>query len=103
MSIVGQTERDWVCAWGNGMSVIWQKVWFDLWHNKVRTLLERAEHRRGRVCHRRDLRHDRHDADRHGRRTSDRSRPRTSACILTSFISRDDALALRSVEGCGRG
>src|SRR5512136_1162433 len=21
------------------MSVIWQKVWFDLWHNKVRTLL----------------------------------------------------------------
>jgi hypothetical protein len=21
------------------MSVIWNKVWFDLWHNKVRTLL----------------------------------------------------------------
>ena len=21
------------------MSVIWAKVWFDLWHNKVRTLL----------------------------------------------------------------
>lgn len=21
------------------MSVIWYKVWFDLWHNKIRTLL----------------------------------------------------------------
>ena len=21
------------------MGVIWQKVWFDLWHNKVRTIL----------------------------------------------------------------
>ncbi len=39
------------------MGVIWHKVWFDLWHNKLRTLLVVIQHCGGGVRRRRHLRH----------------------------------------------
>ncbi len=80
------------------MSVIWQKVWFDLWHNKVRTLLSVLSIAAGvfaigtifgmtdKMLTTMDSAHQ-------------SVTPSAINMFLTSFISRDDALALRSIEG----
>jgi putative ABC transport system permease protein len=80
------------------MSVIWQKVWFDLWHNKVRTLLSvlsiaAGVFAIGAIFGMTDTMLGGMDA------AHQSVTPSHINLFLTSFISRDDALALRSVSG----
>ena len=80
------------------MSVIWQKVWFDLWHNKVRTLLSvlsiaAGVFAIGAIFGMSDKMLSGMDA------AHQSVTPSHINMYLTNFISRDDALALRSVKG----
>ena len=80
------------------MSVIWQKVWFDLWHNKVRTLLSvlsiaAGVFAIGAIFGMSDKMLSGMDA------AHQSVTPSHINMYLTSFINRDDALALRSVKG----
>ncbi len=80
------------------MSVIWQKVWFDLWRNKARTLLSvlsiaAGVFAVGAIFGMSDKMLSGMDA------AHQSVTPSHISMYLTSFISRDDALALRSVKG----
>src|SRR5512135_2981554 len=80
------------------MSVIWQKVWFDLWHNKVRTILSvlsiaAGVFAIGAIFGMSDTMLSGMDA------AHQSVTPSHISMYLNSFISRDDALALRSVAG----
>ncbi len=80
------------------MSVIWQKVWFDLWHNKVRTILSVLSIAAGVFAI--GAIFGMSDTMLNGMDAAHRSvTPSHVNMFLTSFISRDDALALRSIEG----
>ncbi|HTP07828.1 MAG TPA: FtsX-like permease family protein [Anaerolineae bacterium] len=80
------------------MSVIWQKVWFDLWHNKVRTILSVLSIAAGVFAI--GAIFGMSDTMLNGMDAAHRSvTPSHINMFLTSFISRDDALALRSIEG----
>jgi uncharacterized membrane protein len=79
------------------MSVIWQKVWFDLWHNKVRTTLSVLSIAAGVFAI--GAIFGMSDTMLNGMDAAHRSvTPSHVNMFLTSFISRDDALALRSIE-----
>ncbi len=80
------------------MSVIWQKVWFDLWHNKVRTLLSvlsiaAGVFAIGAIFGMSDKMLSGMDA------AHQSVSPSHINMFLNAYISRDDALALRSVPG----
>lgn len=80
------------------MSVIWQKVWFDLWHNKVRTLLSVLSIAAGVFAI--GAIFGMSDKMLNGMDAAHQSvTPSHINLYLTSFISRDDALALRSIKG----
>jgi putative ABC transport system permease protein len=80
------------------MSVIWQKVWFDLWHNKVRTLLSVLSIAAGVFAI--GAIFGMSDTMLNGMDTAHQSvAPSHINIFLTSLITRDDALALRSIKG----
>jgi putative ABC transport system permease protein len=80
------------------MSVIWQKVWFDLWHNKVRTLLSVLSIAAGVFAI--GAIFGMSDTMLSGMDTAHQSvAPSHINIFLTSLITRDDALALRSIKG----
>src|SRR5512142_2683557 len=80
------------------MGVIWYKVWFDLWHNKMRTLLSVLSIAAGvfaigtifgmtdKMLTTMDSAHQ-------------SVKPSAVNMFLTAFISREDARALRSIDG----
>jgi putative ABC transport system permease protein len=80
------------------MSVIWQKVWFDLWHNKVRTLLSVLSIAAGVFAI--GAIFGMSDTMLNGMDTAHQSvAPSHINLFLTGLITRDDALALRSIKG----
>jgi putative ABC transport system permease protein len=80
------------------MSVIWQKVWFDLWHNKVRTLLSVLSIAAGVFAI--GAIFGMSDTMLSGMDTAHQSvAPSHINIFLTSLITRDDAPALRSIKG----
>jgi putative ABC transport system permease protein len=80
------------------MSVIWRKVWFDLWHNKVRTLLSVLSIASGVFAI--GVIFGMSDKMLGGMDAAHQAvTPSAINMFMTSFVSRDDALALRSVKG----
>lgn len=80
------------------MGVIWQKVWFDLWHNKTRTLLAVISiavgvFAVGTVFGMNDQMLTAMDASHR------KDMPQHFTMNLTRLIDRDTALALRQVPG----
>ena len=83
------------------MGVIWQKVWFDLWNNKMRTLLAIISiavgvFAVGTIFGMNDQMLTAMDA------SHKKDMPQHFSMGLTVPIDRDTALALRRSAGCGR-